>query len=308
VGDDPEFDLVGAGLFVPAALVDLAVQVCFKETYEHCKVTGEFPQLAVYYLSFFRKEDILGVEPSQEHIQLAHDYLGRCGRWRVKVATTLIQTAYDWFDHHEATREFFAQWKPSDGPFGIIGSRVEGQGPIETTKLDRSPPLCTTTVSNLESVNDAAANITKLVFEPFQSPLAGPNAPSSWPHPPWRTFAVTSATTQPAVPTELSLTVGLGEVDYTFSCLPYGKVYDIKEHFDYSNIVAAQADGVEPGLDFYQSLSEGTATATFDKGWRFSTGPFKATLVQENTIYPVEGDTTVSNYARNEVVVEHEPL
>ena len=76
------------------------------------------------------------------------------------MATTLIQTAYHWYDHHEATRQFLAQWKPGDGPFGIIGSWVEGHGPIETTKLDRSPPLCTTTVSNLESVQDADANIT----------------------------------------------------------------------------------------------------------------------------------------------------
>ena len=291
VGDDPEFDLVGAGLFVPDALIDLAVQVCFKEAYEHCKATGEFPQLAVYYLSFFRTVGILDAEPAPEHIQLAQGYLGRCGRWRVKVATTIIDDnpAADWYDHHEATREFFAQWKAGDGLFGIIGSTVEGHGPIETTKLDRTPQVCRTVVSDLASVADAAAKITKVTFEPFQGPLDGPNAPA-------------------AVPKELSLTVGLGEVDYTFTCPPYGAIEDIKERFDYSNMLALEADGIEPGLDFYQSLSEGTATATFNKGWRFSTGPFKATLVQENTFYPAEPERAWSIYARNEVTVEHEPL
>jgi len=291
VADDPEFDLVGAGWLVPSDLVDIAVARCFEEQFQRCAAYGDFRALAAYFLTFFQQLAFLGIpKPKAEHLTLAVGYLSRCGRWRVRLATTLIDqnsTTVDSY-HLEATRQFYVQWQPGadDALDGILGSTITGSGPVETTLLDRTTPSCRATMATVHGTQDATAAIKSQAFDH----PAGPTQ---------------SGDLLPPVPTELMLEANLGAIGYVLGCVVEGDK-NADELFQWSDIVALMHRGVDVTTAFGE-VAGGSQTATFDGDWRFDTQPYRATTVQEETLYPAEPDHSYSIYVRNELVVEHSP-
>jgi hypothetical protein len=280
VGDDPSFDLGDVGTIVPRDLMDLTVQVCFKEAYDRCVKTGDFPSLAAFVFSRLSIFERTFGQNSPEWIQLGQSYLKRCGTWRVLAETTMVENdpAADVFDHHEARREFTVQWKPGSGEYGIVESTISGSGPVETTVLDRSAS-CKSTVTNITSSKDADATIAKMGFEQYEGPLRP------------------GEIIQP-LPTILSLILNFGEVSYHFGCLPYGAQYDFVEQFRYN-------DGLAQDSDFASVIiAKQVPTATFNSHWTITTQPYVAITEQDTTFSPVDGD---SYQLHNLITVSHEP-
>ena len=282
--DDPEFDLYGPGVLPPSDLVDTAVERCFEEQYRRCVTDGDFGASAAYFLRFFRHESLLGVEPKAEHLTLADGYLKRCGRWRIRLATTVIDDAppVD-ATHLEATREFYLQWQPSpDGEFGgIIGSTITGSGPVETTLLKGKSLECKAMTAPRPS-RDATAMISALTF-------AQPEGPTQ------------SGDLLPPVPTKLTVTADLGAITFEWNCVVQD--HPGEDQFQWSVMLSLHQQGVDYPAAFAR-VAQGALTATFDRDWRFDTGPYRATLVQEDTIHPTNENSV---YVRNEIVVEHSP-
>ena len=291
VADDPEFDLVGAGLFVPSDLIDIAVARCFEEQYKRCAAYGDFRTSAAYFLTFFQRLSVFGIEdPKPEHLDLAVDYLSRCGRWRVRLATTLIDDSAVMHDsyHLEATRQFYVQWTPNTGGSygGIVGSTIVGSGPVETTLLERQTASCQAVVATLHADQDATGAIQFLAFDQ----PAGPTQ---------------SGELLPPVPTKLTLQANFGAIGYQLSCVTEG-LKDTEELFQWSNILTFLAQGLDLPTAFGKVATDGHLDATFDRDWRFDTQPYRATTVQENSLNVVDNDSDPI-YVRNELVVEHSP-
>ena len=174
-----------------------------------------------------------------------------------------------------------------DGAFdGILGSTVTGSGPVETTLLDRTTPSCQATMATVHGTQDATAAITSQAFDH----PAGPTQ---------------SGDLLPPVPTKLTLEANLGAIGYVLSCAVEGDK-NADERFQWSDIAALMHRGVDVTTAFTQ-VAGGAQTVTFDGDWRFDTQPYRATTVQEETLYPAEPDHSYSVYARNELVIEHSP-
>lgn len=287
VADNPEFDLVGAGMFAPAALVELAIAVCFRDAYERCAETGEFPALGVFYLTMLtRNERAFDVPPTPGAIALATEYLRRCGRWRLKANTTNIDDDHvlRQLHHAEDTREFFLQWEPGPEPYRIPGSTVTGSGPVESTLVERTGP-CTYVFSNMASLLDAAAEIKSMSFDHY----AGPTLTGD-PIPP--------------VPTKLDLTVGFGLQSGELNCVgsPLANTKGT-EWFQYVYDLARMQFPEHTVID-YELFAEGGARINFDSGWLFSM-PYKASQVVDGTLVDRYGN---ERYVRIELIVEHDPL
>ena len=74
--------------------------------------SGDFPGLVLYYYDVFsRGQEFMGIEPDPAWIALAHDYLRRCGRFRLKLATSSLMDGSDSHDAVETSREFHLQWE-----------------------------------------------------------------------------------------------------------------------------------------------------------------------------------------------------
>jgi hypothetical protein len=289
VGDDPAFDLVGAGSLAPDDLVDLTVELCMREEYLRCKRTGDLPGMMAYFLTFFRRIEFLRVEPKPEHVALAQKYLQGCGRWRVRVNTTHIQPTeadpYQW--HIEATREIQLEWKPGSGVFGIVGSTIEGTGPVDATLIEVA--TCQS-VSNVRSTADATAAMTLLSFDHYEGPtLTGDRIPP--------------------VPAKLTLEIKFGEVSHHREC--QGTGVDDYDRFAWAYVLNAHAHDLTDAEKFILlfQVDEGTnPAAVFDQEWQYSDSPYRATLVQEDTLLYSEGPYGKQYaYIRNEIVVTHEP-
>jgi hypothetical protein len=293
VAEDPSFDLVGAGLFVPVALVDLSVRVCFKEAYERCKKTGEFPAMGTYFLSFLRRVELMGVEPDPEHISLAQQYLTGCGRWRVKLATTIDDPDVGVSPYHnEATREFFVQWHPSDGLYGIIGSRITGSGEVTQTQITHTGSCAPVTITDIHSGVDASAEITKLSFDHYQGPTL-----TGEPIPP--------------VPSALTLDVNLGLGIHSYWCnKPNGAEYDdSEEEFGALYVILAQDQGTPLALEDLNAIDVGEFHTQIKKGWKYDLNPYRAVNVIEGRweIGSGPGGHAYQD-GRLEVIVEHSPV
>jgi hypothetical protein len=289
VGDDPRFALVGAGLSVPAALVDLAVEVCFQEAYATCAATGDFPSLATYYLTFLERAALLRGDTPSEYVTLADGYLARCGRWRVHVMTTIDMpnAGIDPY-HNEASREFFVQWTPGDGTYGMVGSIITGSGEVDQTQITELGACAPATIWNIHSGQDSTAEIAKIGFDHYAGPTLTGN-----PIPP--------------VPTTLTLDINLGVGIYDYWCnKPDGADYhDVNEPFTDGYIAMAKALHRTLGYTDYQDISSGQFHLPIQKGWQFSTNPYRAVNVLEAT---TKVNHKVYSKGRLEVIVEHEPL
>jgi hypothetical protein len=293
VGEDPEFDLVGAGSFIPADLVELAVHVCFKEAYESCKQTGDFPALAVYFLSFFRQLQIMNAEVTGEYESLAQDYLKKCGRWRVRLSLSYEEPVYinAKYRQSETTREFHVEWKPGDGPFGIGGSTIDGHGPVETTSISYTQN-CTPTISGISSTRDAQARITYLSFDHFEVPIVRARIP--------------------AQPAKLSLAVNLGSAFHVDQCLPIGARNETNNDFVFAHWALALMQGQHLSFEEVDDFSTGEGMVAISRDWRFETGPYRAANVLDGffdhiTAQLVSAGSNSTHHPRLEAVVEHEP-
>ncbi len=110
----------------------------------------------------------------------------------------------------------------------------------------------------------------------------------------------------PPVPTDLTLEVTFGDVSYHHGCYPDGAKYDVVDKFYWPYFINAEPLGTPP-IEILQRVAEGTLVARFEKSWRFDRQPYRATTVQDNTLYPDGEGLDWSVYARTEIVVEHEP-
>ena len=292
VADDPEFDLVGAGSLVPSDLVDIAVARCFDEQFQRCAAYGEFRALAAYFLTFFQQLTFLGIpEPKAEHLRLAVGYLSRCGRWRVRLATTLLDISSLSHDsyHLEATREFYVQWQPSAGGAfdGILGSTITGVRPRRDHAARPHDPVVP------GDDGDGARHRGRDRRDHLRR--------GSTIRPGRRRAATCSHRCR----RKLTLEANLGAIGYVLSCAVEGDK-NADERFPWSDIAALMHRGVDVTTAFTQ-VAGGAQTVTFDNDWRFDTQPYRATTVQEETLYPAEPDHSYSVYARNELVIEHSP-
>jgi hypothetical protein len=301
VGDDPEFDLPGAGFMVPAALVELAETVCFKEAYERCAKTGDFPSLALYLFELLVRADTsLGVPPTADSIGLAHDYLRRCGRWRLHLTTSMEEHGNDVIVH-DTTREFYLQWQPAAagdegfGPgFGLVGSKIDGHGLVDTLRLSVTSKACgPDDITVVTSTEDASATIDKLEFDHYEGPTL-------------------TGDPLPPVPKTLEVTVKLGEVDYVHAgTCPQGDQVPTESSdrflFLYGLIVKNQGDSFTP--DQVKALLAGEGeSATIHLGWQFSTNPFKAVQPMDATLdASTSCEVPCPVTVRLEAILEHDP-
>jgi hypothetical protein len=227
-------------------------------------------------------------------VTLAQDYLKRCGRWRVRLNVTLNDpwyTANSSTYENESTRDFFIQWAPGDGQWGIAGSTIEGSGPVDATHIVHNT-VCSVLISDIHPTRDAEARIVLLAFDHFEVPIL---------HVPI-----------PAQPAKLTLAIGLGSSAYRYGCAG-----DIRQEHDEDFGTAVWtftlAQGQTVGLQDLIDIAKGERDFTVDRGWRFSTGPYKASNVVEGNfdlttgkLVPTRSNATYSD--RLEAIVEHEPL
>jgi hypothetical protein len=284
VAEDPTFDLVGAGMLAPQALIDLATEVCFREEFERCARFGDFYDTAVFFYDTLQRTVILGSEPSQEHIALAQEYLRRCGRWRLRVTTVSIITSDlgpvgEEVADYQSTREFHVQWRPSEGTYGLVGSTITGSGPVEAVKLVDQNVGCTHVISDVRSTRDAEAELVHLGFNHFFGPTQ-------------------TGEPLPPVPASLTVKIELGELTFNRSgCPTHGDtIHDLIFNLLLAHGITTPSDQPPP------------STVEFKKDWQFRSEPFKATLVQEDSGTTVGPAGSVTLYVRNEVTVAHESL
>lgn len=293
VGDDPAFDLVGAGFYVPAALVDLAVSVCFKEAYDRCVKSGDFPSLAAYYLTFFERAHLLAGADSHEHISTASDYLQRCGRWRVKLATTIDDQDVGIAPYHnEATREFHVQWQPGTGAYGLEGSTITGSGQVDQTQITHTGSCNPATITNIRSGVDSSAEIKLMAFDHYEGPTQ-------------------TGDPIPPVPIALSLDINLGVGVHDYWCnKPDGADYkDIEEESIAVYVVQGLAEGKELTVQDLFDMDAGKYHMEISKDWRYDLSPYRAATVIEGR-YEIGSGPGGHAYqdGRLEIIVEHEPL
>jgi hypothetical protein len=104
------------------------------------------------------------------------------------------------------------------------------------------------------------------------------------------------------VPTKLTVTADLGAIAFTWSpCAVQDRPGE--DQFEWATMLALHEQGLQYTSAFAR-VAAGELTATFDRDWRYDTRPYRATLVQEDTISPTSENSVD---VRTEVVVEHSP-
>ena len=289
LGDDPSFDLVGAGLFVPKDLADLAIGLCFEEAYQRCALTGDFPSLVAFYQSFVHKLGLMGVEPSDADLASAINYLQRCGTWRVHITTSehFYYVGGDPPDQRdtETSRAFEIQWHPGSGPLGLFGSKIDGHAQVDTLRAVSSGDKCT--IHDVTSERDATAEIKLLEYDHYDVPVIG--------------------TTISTFPKKLTLAVDLGKLDWEVFCEAFGADQNSGDGFTWQDGLAIQELGIPMTPEIAQGMLNWDPVALdLDKKWQFSTEPFKAVLGLSGTLY-LDAANTIAHDVRYDVIVAHEP-
>lgn len=118
---------------IPQELLDLRWRLCLDEAYQRCVVTGDFAYLATFLLDLAHKAAALERPLSAAQEADGMDRLQRCGRWRVKIETWLLDQGAIGHEKREAVSEFDVKWQPAAGEFGLTGSKIEGSGDVEVT-------------------------------------------------------------------------------------------------------------------------------------------------------------------------------
>jgi hypothetical protein len=263
---------------VPSALVDLAISLCFEEAYRYCVTYGDFPGLVLYYYGVFvRNEHFLGVEPQPAQVTLAHDYLRRCGRWRLKVSTSeLDNDRIDYFDMEaETTREFFLEWQPGNAWWGLIGSTITGHGEIDVSKFRLGSNCRPRTRTSIETVGE----VTGMRFDRSELPVFNALLP---PH-----------------LADLSVFIRFGQLELRGSCVNSEGLGT--EEFRW---LEALVKGRYLDLDELFRASKEGAEGAIGKGWVFSDGPAKAVTALDKTFRELRTRIRV----HLEVIFEHQPL
>jgi hypothetical protein len=113
----------------------------------------------------------------------------------------------------------------------------------------------------------------------------------------------------PPVPAKLTLEVNFGEISYHAGCPE--QEYDTYDRFAWAYVLNAREQGASDAqmIEVLVQVDNGTVPpAVLDRDWQYRENPYRATLVQEDTVIYSEGpygDT--SAYIRNEIVITHEP-
>ena len=158
---------------VPERLWPTIVDRCFDEQYRRCVDTGDFQGLVGFLLSFERQVELTGraVDPAED--ALGRQVLERCGRWRLRLDTSYLGRV-DGTVEIEAGREFEVAWRPGGGAFGLAGSVIDGEGPVESRKLSHRNRSERCRETRIEPGAPARGEIRGALFEVD---------PDEWPRP-----------------------------------------------------------------------------------------------------------------------------
>jgi hypothetical protein len=300
--------LVAKGGGTLAGLLDLATTLCFKEAYEFCRQSGDFPGLIAYYLGAFARFGLFGLAPSSDQVALAHRYLRRCGRFRLKLATSWLfeddagRGAYD--EAIETSREFHLRWEPgpwdagSDDSWGISNGTIKGKGDVAVAKLEQRM-ICSTRISDINTETQAEAEVTGMTLERYELPIV----------------RIQLRSVPPRL-TRLSMRIRFGKVTYHVK-----RLGGCSDQSDQSLTFGGQAGLVDDKIekaDIERALDSEAAEAVFDSeelkkrkglrgGWEYRTGPLGATLALDfrRTLRGPGGSQT--SRSRLEIIIQHDP-
>ena len=289
VGDDPAFGLRAVQFLVPPTLMDLAIRLCFREAFQFCTRTGDFPGLAVYMYGIFeRNHTMLAHDPTDAQLNLAHGYLQRCGHWRLTIETRgyIDDRILGWKQTLETTSDVELQWHAGNGQYGILGSTIDssgdiqGSGDIQATTLEHVNDRCgQEQISNIKTTLPAAASIDDLVFDRYEGPTQTGQA-------------------IPPQPSKLTVHVHFGLLAYDLApCADPSTTFQNSELFEWAGLLLG-------GTLDYVSLYANGADATVKDGWTFGLQPFTATVPKADLVdSPVIGKID----AKVTLKLEHTP-
>ena len=281
-GDDPQFQLEGVTSLVPPTLLDLTVRLCFRERFQFCVTTGDFPGLAIYMFGVFeRNHNMLDIDPTPEQLQLAKGYLERCGRWRLTIAARgVTDDQVTHFTHTVETKsEVDLQWHAGNGTHGILGSSIDGSADIEPVMLQWLDASCgAAEFTNVTTTVQASASIDTLDFNRYDNLVL-----------------VETGGPLPPKPVNLTLHVHFGKLSYDIRECYQLESTQSWEVFEWAHVLLG---GV---ID--QATVEQGADAIVSKGWSFSALPFEATQHWAAMVTPLFGavDASVT------LTLEHTP-
>jgi hypothetical protein len=268
VADDPEF-----AIEIPPTLFALEVDHCYREQFLRCQAFGDFRGFLAYiFEGFVRSTDITGNPPDESVVALAHEYLKRCGHWRVTINTSEILDSENEYQQFEFARTFDLRWQPgppeTSGYFGLLGSDITATAPVVINKMvDRNKGNGREAVFSDIKIDDAFVELQTINFL-----LTTDVAPDG------------SVTQGEPIPYEAQISATLGAVRAT------------AVNGDSSFPVANDSVAV-----LQQIFGAFTNELLIDHGWQFSRRPFRATWAESGKS---EGGQLV---VRIEVTIEHTP-
>jgi hypothetical protein len=287
-------------------LIDMVTRLCFREAFQFCRESGDFPGLTLYYAGVFARFEYLGVEPTPDHVTLAQDYLHRCGRYRLRIATSWLVEGEPggWYDEAmETSREFYVQWEAgppgeADG-WGLTNGRIIGTGKdIDVSKLEQRM-ICRTRISDITTATSPEAEVTGMTLARYELPISR-----------------IQLRAVPPVLTRLSMHIGFGKVSYRVQRLG-GCSDQVEQHLTFAE-QAGLVDGEFEKADYQRAIDGEAAQAVFDSeelkkrkglrgGWEYRTGPLRAILALDGKVVIKGPGGSQTSRSRLEIIFEHAP-